>query len=451
MTRTRASQPSQHPSDRRDPPRRSTPLWRNRDYNILWISRSLTEVGFNASTMAFPLLVLAVTGSPGTAGLVQGANATAQLLAGLPGGTLVDRWNRKAVMLTCEAVRAVALGWLIWTVWTGTVAIWHMVVVAAVLGVCSALFDPAEEASLPHVVPPDQLATAVSMNHARNSIGNLVGTSLSGALFGVKRVLPFAVDALTHVVSFCMLLFVRLPKPARPAEGAPPANFRGELLEGLKWVWGHRLIRVTAMCAVAVNFLFQVLYLVIIVVAQQSGVPSAKIGVMAAMFGAGGLLGALAAPRLYVRLGPRASVALPFWAMAVLAPVTLTTGDGIVLGLVLAGIAFLAPTANTAVGTYQLLITPDRLRGRLSGVIGLIAGISTALGPMVGGLLMEWAGARWAILLSTFGIAVLAVTVTLSPTLRGFGALAADPPGEDGPAADGPGRSEATAGTPDTR
>ncbi|GAA2299251.1 MFS transporter [Streptomyces caniferus] len=446
MTTTHASQPSQSPPDRQAPSRPSTPLWRNRDYNILWISRSLTEVGFNASTMAFPLLVLAVTRSPGTAGLVQGVNAAAQLLAGLPGGTLVDRWNRKTVMLTCEAARTVALLWLVWTIWTGAVAVWHMAVVAAVLGVCSALFDPAEEASLPYVVPPDQLAVAVSMNHARNSIGHLVGTALSGALFGVKRVLPFAADALTHVVSFFMLLFVRLPKPERQAEGAPPANFRREALEGLKWVWGHRLIRVTAMCAVAVNFLFQVLYLVIIVVAQQSGVPSAQIGVMAAMFGGGGLLGALAAPRLYARCGPRVSVVLTFWAMAVLAPVTLATGNGIVMGLVLAGIAFLAPTANTAVSTYQLLTTPDRLRGRLSGVIGLIAGISTALGPLTGGLLMECVGARWAILLSTLGIAVLAVTVTLSPTLRGFGKLAATPPAEDGT-----GRSGATADTHDPR
>ncbi|MEU4199843.1 MFS transporter [Streptomyces sp. NPDC045470] len=419
--------------DRQEPPRRSKPLWRNRDYNILWVSRSLTEVGFNASTMAFPLLVLAVTGSPGTAGLVQGVNAAAQLAAGLPAGTLVDRWNRKAVMLACEAVRTVALVWLVWMIWTDTVAVWHMAAVAAVLGVCSALFDPAEEASLPHVVPPDQLATAVSMNHARNSIGNLVGTSLSGALFGVKRVLPFVADALTHVVSFCLLLFVRLPKPARREEGAPPANFRRETLEGLKWVWGHRLIRVTALCAIAVNFLFQVLYLVIIVVAQQGGVPAAQIGVMAAMFGAGGLLGALVAPRLYARCGPRVSVALTFWVMAALAPVTLVTGNGIVMGLVLAGIAFLAPTANTAISTYQLLTTPDRLRGRLSGVIGLVAGVSAALGPMIGGLLMEVAGARWAILLSTLGIAVLAVTVTLNPTLRSFAAPDAAQPAEDAP------------------
>lgn len=119
-----------------------------------------------------------------------------------------------------------------------------------------------------------------------------------------------------------------------------------------------------------------------------------------------------------------------FWAMAVLAPVSLTVTNGLLLGLLLAGMAFFAPTANTAVSTYQLLTTPDRLRGRLSGIIGLVSGVSAALGPLAGGLTMEWAGPRWAIVAAAAGTAVIAVVATLSPTLRGF----TPPQGEAGPA-----------------
>ncbi|AXQ55842.1 hypothetical protein ACFWG7_11055 [Streptomyces koyangensis] len=111
----------------------------------------------------------------------------------------------------------------------------------------------------------------------------------------------------------------------------------------------------------ALDFLFQVVHLVIIMAAQQDDVPSGQIGVMAAMFGVGGLLGALAAPRLHRRLRQRHSVLMVLWAMAVLAPVSLTVTNGLLLGLLLAGMAFFAPTANTAVSTYQLLTTPDRL------------------------------------------------------------------------------------------
>ncbi|MFZ4133218.1 MFS transporter [Streptomyces koyangensis] len=159
----------------------------------------------------------------------------------------------------------------------------------------------------------------------------------------------------------------------------------------------------------ALDFLFQVVHLVIIMAAQQDDVPSGQIGVMAAMFGVGGLLGALAAPRLHRRLRQRHSVLMVLWAMAVLAPVSLTVTNGLLLGLLLAGMAFFAPTANTAVSTYQLLTTPDRLRGRLSGIIGLVSGVSAALGPLAGGLTMERAGPRWTVVAAAAGTAVIAV------------------------------------------
>ncbi|MFE5736800.1 MFS transporter [Streptomyces celluloflavus] len=419
---------------------RPRPLWRNRDYNLLWMGRAFTDAGFNASLLTFPLLVLAVTGSPAQAGLVTGVNSAAQLIAGVPAGTLLDRWNRRTVMLCCEVARTAALGLLVWSIWRDTVQVWHMLVVAAVLGLCAALYDPAEEASLPHVVPGEQLATAVAMNHARSNVGQLLGTALSGVLFGIKHLLPFAANAVTHVLSFFLLLFVRLPKPAREQAEEVPRGFWKETAEGLRWVWGNPLIRVTALCAIALNFLFQVVYLVIIMAAQQDRVPAGQIGMTAAMFGAGGILGALAAPRLYGRLGQRLSVLMAFWAMALLAPLSLIADGGLQLGLILAGMALFAPTANTAVSTYQLLATPDRLRGRLSGILGLVAGVSASLGPVVGGLVMEWAGARWAIVGAAAGTAVVAVVATLSRTLRGF------TPGPDG--AGGPSPAEADGGVP---
>src|SRR2546426_305219 len=94
-------------------PQRNRTLSRNHNYQLLWGSQALSEFGVNASSIAFPLLVLAVTGSPGASGLVLGASAAAQLLAGLPAGALADRWHRKKVMLACEAVQAVTVGSLV--------------------------------------------------------------------------------------------------------------------------------------------------------------------------------------------------------------------------------------------------------------------------------------------------------------------------------------------------
>src|SRR5689334_1572548 len=98
----------------------TVPLSRNRNYQLLWSGQALSEVGFSTTMIAFPLLVLAITGSPAASGLVLGADAAAQLIAGLPAGALVDRWDRKKIMLWCEAVLAVAVGSLALALWWGS-------------------------------------------------------------------------------------------------------------------------------------------------------------------------------------------------------------------------------------------------------------------------------------------------------------------------------------------
>src|SRR5689334_4825991 len=93
------------------------PLSRNRNYRILWTSQVFSEFGGNAAGIAFPLLILAVMHSPATVGLVLGIGAAASLLVGLPVGALVDRWNRKKVMLGCEAAEAIMTSSLVIALW----------------------------------------------------------------------------------------------------------------------------------------------------------------------------------------------------------------------------------------------------------------------------------------------------------------------------------------------
>jgi len=396
----------------------TVPLARNRDYRLLWGSQAVSEVGFHASLIAFPLVVFALTGSPVAAGLVLGVDAAAQLLAGLPAGALADRWDRRRIMLGCEAVQAVAAASLVAALWWETAGIAHLVAVAAVMGVCRALFEPAEDACLPRLVPESQLATAVSMNAARSSLGQMSGTALGGALFAVGRAVPFAVDLLTHVAAFTALLFLRLP----PREAPPDRSSRlgRDIADGLRWVWRRREIRVTAWCAVSLNLFFNAFYLVVIVLAQSRGVSTAEIGVMAAMLGVGGILGSLIAPYLHARLSPYVSITSVFWALTVLTPAAVLVEDGYLMGALFATMALLAPTANTTINTHQLLLTPDELRGRLTGAMGVATGVAAALGPALGGLLLQLVPGDRAVLVCAAGIAAVTVLVTVNPTLRSY-------------------------------
>jgi MFS family permease len=396
----------------------TTPLSRNRNYRLLWGSQALSEFGISASTIAFPLVVLAITGSPGASGLVLSAIATAQLVAGLPAGALADRWNRKTIMLGCEAVQLITAATLVAALWWGVASVPHMVVVAAVMGVCAALFEPAEDASLPNVVSANQLSGAVAMNSARSFLGQLSGTSAGGLLFALGRFVPFAADMVAHAISFVALTFLRLPP--REVQPAPVPHFGHEVAAGLRWVWQNRPIRVTVLCAVSLNLFFAAYYIVIILLAEARGVPSGEIGIMAAMLGVGGFLGALIAPYLHRKVTPYQSIIGVFWILTFLTPLGAYVSNGYFMGAVFAAMALLAPTANTTIETYELLLTPDELRGRLSGVIGVLMGVAAAVGPALGGLLLEVASASQAIVLCTVGIGTVAGLSTVSPTLRNF-------------------------------
>ncbi|WP_414941777.1 MFS transporter [Amycolatopsis sp. cmx-11-51] len=394
-------------------------LGKNRDYRLLWTGQVVSEAGFSTTMIAFPLVVLAITGSAAQSGLVVGAVAIAQLVTGLPAGALVDRWPRKRIMLGCEAVQAIAAAGLVLALWWGKAGVGLLVVVAVVMGVCRALFEPAEEASLPRLVPSEQVPAAVALNAARTSAGQLSGTALGGFLFALGRFVPFVFDVFTHLFAFVALLFVRIPDRVT-ATARPPAHLGREIVEGVRWVWGQPRLRVTTFCVISLNLFFSAYYLVIIVLANDRGMPSGEIGVMAAMLGAGGILGALAAPYLHRKISPYLLITGVFWALTVLTPLAIFVHNGYLMGLLFAAIAFLPPAANTAIGTYQLLNTPDELRGRLGGVLGVTGGLAAALGPAFGGWLVEVFPGPPAVLVCAGAIAVITVVTAVNPTLRGF-------------------------------
>lgn len=393
-------------------------LSRNRNYRLLWVSQALSEFGIHCSLIAFPLLVLAITSSPVASGLVLGTIAAAQLIVGLPAGAMVDRWSRKKIMLWCEAAEATAAGSLVAALWWNEPSIAHMVVVAAVLGVSGALFEPAEDACLPNLVPAEQVSTAVAMNSARSGLGQLAGTAAGGFLFAVGRAVPFAVEVVTHALAFAGLVFLRVPPREQRRE--PVRALHHEIVTGLRWVWRLPPVRVTMLCAVVLNLFFSAFYIIIIVLAEQRGIPAGEIGVMAAMLGVGGVVGSVFAPYACRVLSPHVAIAAVFWALTLLTPIAAVIHNCYLLGALFGAMALLPPTANTTIMAEQLLLADDAMRGRLSAVLGVVTGVAATVGPALGGLLVAAAPGGRAVLVCAAGMAVVTVVVTASPTLRRF-------------------------------
>jgi MFS family permease len=261
---------------------------------VLWSSQVVSTVGTRVTSIAFPLLVLAVTHSPAKAGVVGFAQTLPFLLLYLPAGAFTDRWNRKRTMLACDAGRAVALGSIAITVALGWLSMAQVVVAALIEGSLFVLFDLAEGAALPQLVAEEQMPAAIAQNQAKTQGADVVGQPLGGVLFSTAWLLPFLVDAVTYLVSFVALLFIR--RPLQQPRARQPIQLKTEIAEGLVWVWRQPFLRAVVGVIGGINLVFNALTLVLIVRARELGASPALIGAMFAFVGVGGLLGSFVAP-----------------------------------------------------------------------------------------------------------------------------------------------------------
>jgi predicted MFS family arabinose efflux permease len=392
------------------------PLRRNRDFLFLWTGQVVSTVGSRVSSVAFPLLVLTLTGSPSKAGLVAFAQTLPFPLLFLVAGVVVDRVDRKVLMLVSDGTRAVAFASLAVALAVDRVAFAHILAVAFVEGAFFVFFRLAESAALPQVVPNEQLPTAVAQNQARDQGAELVGAPLGGLLFGINRVLPFLFDAVSYAIGFVTLLFVR---PALQEERPPrETKVREEIVEGFRWTWHQPFIRAIVILVGGSNFAFNALFLVLIVRAKDLGASAAWVGAMFAFLGAGAILGALVAPSVARSIPAKFVIVGSLWLWAVYPLVLVTLPNVVAMGLVAGVVNITGPIFNVVLSAYRYALVPDRLLGRVGSVILLVAWGTIPLGAISAGFLLEGFGAITSMLVVAGVSLAVAVGATLSRTVR---------------------------------
>jgi len=392
------------------------PLWRNHDFVLLWSGQLVSTVGTRVSSLGFPLLVLAQTGSPTRAGAVGLAQTLPYLLLYLPAGALVDRWDRKRVMLVADAVRATALASVGLAVAAGAFSLLHVAAAAFVEGAMFVFFQLSESAALPRVVPVEQLPVALAQNQAREQGAELAGQPLGGLLFGVSQVLPFLIDAVSYLLSFLTLL--RLRSPLQASRERAPGRLRAEIGEGLRWVWSQPLLRVLAGLIGLTNLVFAGLTLSLIVRAQALGASAAATGVLLGVMGLGALAGAAVAPWVYRRVPTRLIILGTLW-LWVAQPVLLALLPSVLLLGVVAGVAAVpGPMFNVAVSSYRYALAPDRLQARTQSAMRLLGYGMIPLGSLVAGLLLQQTSAAATLLVLAAITLLVAATATAVRAVR---------------------------------
>ena len=422
---TRPAEPGE-PGAAERRPGRPVPLWRNRDYLLLWCGQIVSSLGTQISQLAFPLLMLALTGSPARAGLLGALRGLPFVLFSLPAGALVDRWDRKRVMILSDLGRALAMGSIPLALAFGGLTTAHLALVAAVEGTLFTFFTLAEAACLPRVVAKEQLPAAVGQRQATESVSGMVGPSLGGLLFGLGAALPFLADAISFLASAVSLRFVRAGfggERAAAADGAG-GGLWAEVREGLVWLWREPLVRFLALLTGGINLCGFGYSLILIVFAQRLGASAATIGLIFASSGAGSVLGALASGPLQRRYSFRQIVVGTNWVLALTWPLYIVAPNALALGVVNAIIFVAVPIYMGAQYSYRLALIPDALQGRVNSAFRLVSYGVQPLSLALTGALLEGIGPAATVWVLFVPQVALALVAMLNGPLRHAGRFA---------------------------
>lgn len=400
-----AGHPPVNPDDLVHPP-----LRHNRDYAYLIAGGAVSSLGSRMSSLAFPLITLAATGSPFAVGLVAGATTMALVLIGLPAGALVDRWDRRRTMIAAAALGAAAYLSVAVAAFADHVTVPHLMLAAACGGVANSFYGPAEQVAVRHVVRKGDIPRAAVNNQVRSATAGLAGPPIGGALFGVARGLPMVADVLTYLVAIFCASRVRTPLPGTAAherEALLPA-----IRTGLRFLFGHELLRTITLLSTVLNFAGTGLVVSVTITMQQRGTDPAWIGAVTSAMAVSMLVASLLSGRILQHLSVGLLMLLtPVVGAAAFTGMAFVHAPLVLMVLMACATFLLAPCNAAVVAVLTDRTPPDRL-GRVMSADNVMSLVLTALAPATMGFLIGAAGGEeamvaFAVLLLLSGLVVL--------------------------------------------
>jgi len=371
-----------------------TPLRTSRDFRLLYASRSVTGLGTDAAEVALLVQAKQLTGSTFAVGLLGAVELVPLVVFGLYGGVLADRLDRRRLIVACEAGLACCAALLMLNALAPHPAVWPLYLVAALMMAMAALQRPSLEASMPRVVPRDQLTAAAALMSMSGNVSYLAGTTLGGVLAaGPGPEYVYGLDTVSFVISFGFLWLVR-PLPAPAAEHQPTAGLRS-VLAGFAYarrrqdLLGSYLADLSAMALAYPAALFPF-------VAADLHAPWA-VGLMFAAPSAGALAITVTSGWMgrVRRHGIAIAVSAATWGL-------LISGFGLAPDIWAAlGFLVLSGAADMISGIFRDTLwnqtIPDRLRGRMAGLELLSYGVGPSAGQIRAGAVASVTSARFSI------------------------------------------------------
>jgi MFS family permease len=365
----------------------------NLNFSLLLGGSTVSMFANRIVTLAYPLLVFAETRSALAAGWVGFAGLIPSAVFYLPAGVLVERWNSRRTMLFCEAGRGLIISAIVIVLLIRVSGVWLLIAAAFIEGTFSVFYYLSELRLIPVIVPSAQTSSALARIQARNSIASLLGRAISGFLYGLGRVVPFLVDALSFVMSVGTLALMRLPMtPSKKRADGVEVRIR-DIGCALRQVRGDHYLAPAMVLLAMGNVAIQALLIVFIVGEQSRGTSPFAIGLAFAATGIGGTLGSVTANALFKRYRYRLLI-LTLWTWMVAMAVLLVTVTEIAFAATVGVYGLAGTVANVVVGSYMYRRIPESMLSRVMSIDALIGFSGSAIGAPIGGALFRVFGLR---------------------------------------------------------
>jgi MFS family permease len=416
MSRTDDRTPLGDPTEPVDPTEpagetgRTAPEGRlGRDYFKLFGASTVSNLGDGIGVIAYPWLASAVTRDPVLIALVFVVQRVPWLLFSLPAGVVTDRVDRRRLMITANLARTVVTVFVAVVVmfgqdgllapdelaaavdWPTDTGLYLLILLATLLlGVAEVLYDNAAQTFMPAVVEPDQLEKANGRLWSAELVANtFVGPPLGALLIAATFALPFFVDAATFAVSAALIALIPAATRRSSDEIVDRKPWKTELAEGMRWLWGHDLLRPMAIILGILNALGMMGFAVLVLFAQEVlGTSATEFALLTTGGAIGGIIGGWTASKISVTIGSGPSL----WLTLIVGGVS-TMAIGLssrwpAVWLMFAIFTLVGTLWNVITVSLRQTIIPDHLLGRVNSVYRFFAWGMMPIGTALGGLIV---------------------------------------------------------------
>lgn len=380
-------------------------LWRNGAFVALWGGQSVSVFGTQITAFALPWLVLELTHEAFAVGMLNAVSFLPALVFALPAGLIADRWNRRTIMLVCDAARGLVILTVPLAAFAGVLTLPHLFAVGALVRLLTVFFEVGYVAALPNLVEKPQLPEANGKVELTRSIAEFSGQPLGGILIAVFTTAgTLLLDSLTYFASVVSLLFVHKPFSA-PAAKREEGTFWRRMTEGLRYVFAHPLLRALALAPAVGNLAASAFGATIIFRGRDElGFSAFETGLLVGSAAIGQAFAAAFVGRAVKRVPAGRLILLAAAAQPPLYLAFALTGNLAAMIALHASLGLCVVFLNVPMVSLRQTIIPDHLRGRSLAAVRMFVLSMYPVGAITGGVLASLFGA-WA----TFAFASLVV------------------------------------------